>query len=128
MAKIIVFCGHGGLRQADNSTELKVPKGATFNIYLRKFKSLANVIGQVIESGEPSPLKPAETIMAGQPMPNYRLYPPKGLAIAKPTNSQVTQIQTAIVGGQTVKEIIAEKGESFFEDAELRWAACRVDE
>jgi hypothetical protein len=126
MPKIVVFCGHGGLSPRDADTELKVPEGSTFNVYLKQFKSLMNVIGQVIESGEKTPLKPSETVLAGHPLPNFRLFLPKGLAIAPPANADVLQIKTDVVGGETLRTLI-DKNPEQYKNVELRWAACRVD-
>lgn len=120
---IFVFCGHGKHDNKDGTT--RVPEGSTFKTYLANHLSMANVVGQVVESGEKTKLKPAQTYKAGDVIPNYRLYPPDGLAIAKPVREvkfELVQVKANKSEGTKLSEYFRS---DLFKNAELRWAACR---
>ena len=71
--------GHGDYSPAHGY--MKVPRGTTITVYAEHGSIISDALGNLIETGGDTSGVYSETFLAGEPIPDYTIYPPDGLDI-----------------------------------------------
>ncbi|RNG30509.1 putative T7SS-secreted protein [Streptomyces botrytidirepellens] len=73
----VVLSGHGGI-SAQHGVLTTVPEGTHVALYSRHGETISDALGNKIETGNPAPVR---VYGPGEHLPDYTLFPPKGLNI-----------------------------------------------
>ena len=113
----VVLSGHGGLVLKNAASPvLRVPNGTTVTVWTKHGETIFDTTGQAIEAGNTLTLEAfpdivgARTYLSGSYMPNYTLFPPKGLTVL----GSPTTVRSPTLLGELLRPNMGN----------VNWAAC----